>query len=61
MNVKGIKNNKEDQYWYATKTLIKQITEGKCLVCAGELKDEEIEELIQEEQYKEAGICRKCR
>ena len=61
MNVKKIKGKKENQHWYITKSLIIQITEGKCLICGEELKDVEIEEILQKELYKEAGICKKCR
>ena len=54
-----VKDNKE--YWYATETLIKQITEGECLRCKGKLKEKDIKETIKEEKYDEAGTCKKCR
>lgn len=50
----------EKEHWYATKTLVKQITEGKCLICGKKLEEREIEEVLKEERYKEAGKCKKC-
>ena len=61
LSTKKIEDKTEEQYWYATKPLIKQLTEGKCLICGEELQEEEIDELIKEEHYEDAGICRKCR
>ena len=55
------KRENDKEYWYVTKALVEQLTEGKCLVCGRKLAEEEIEEVIKEENYKEAGICRKCR
>lgn len=50
----------EKEHWYVTEELIKEITEGKCLECGKELKEEEIKKTIKEENYKDAGSCKKC-
>jgi hypothetical protein len=51
----------DKNYWYVTESLVEGMTEGNCLVCEKKLEEGEIEEVIQKENYKEAGICRTCR
>ena len=51
----------EKENFYATKSLIEYLTGGKCQICKEKMSDDEKEEIISQEKYKEAGICRKCR